>query len=86
MRVLRFRTMITDANPNTIVRRVTATFVPGGNTLNVVTRYPSGKPYVTTHVFRLGIMGWNDTRVMGFLGNTVSRNLVMVPTHNVIGS
>lgn len=85
MRVLKFTTMIT-TNPNSVRRSVTATFIPGGNTLNVITRTNGRRPHVTTHVFRLGIMGWNDTRVMGFLGNTVSRNLVMVPTHNVIGS
>jgi hypothetical protein len=86
MRVLKFVTMIQNLTPNTVPQSVTATFVPGGNTLNVITRKGSGRPHVTTHTFTLGIMGWNDTRVRGFLGNTVSTNLMSVPTHNLIGS
>lgn len=86
MRVLKFTTLVADANPNKIVQHVTATFVPGGNTLNVVTRNGNGRHHLTTHLFRLGIMGWNDSRVMGYVGNVVSRNLTPVPTHNVIGS
>lgn len=85
MRVLKFVNLVS-TGPNSVRRAVTATFVPGGNTLNIITRVNGSTPYVTTHVFRLGIMGWNDNRVMGFLGNTVSRNLMRVPSHNVIGS
>lgn len=38
MRVLRFVTLVIDANPNKVAQNVTATFVPGGNTLNVIVR------------------------------------------------